>query len=112
MSQDRTSAEFEFDEAEAKGTVTFERGRYGVNIFVNGIGVGFIDLCPCVEGHPAQIILDGGSDDEPLAKLVIVGSGEYCKGDSVLVVNGNAVQMSGPFEYATHSDNRDHLFRW
>lgn len=92
----RTSetAYFHFDTPEAKGTVTVTRGAYGVEIMVNDVCMAVVDLCPCVDGGPPQLILDGDWDDQPLAKYGVGPLGR------TIVVNKEAEysQISTPFD--------------
>lgn len=94
-----------FDGEEAKGTVLLEAGSYGPTLKVNGRVVGIVDLCPCVDGEPAQIIIDNQRfpDDEPLAKIVLAPD------DTVVVVNRDATRLPYGHKQAIHSEG-DRVF--
>ena len=100
---------FTWDDDEAKGEILLEPAGWGLNIKVNDIQVGFIDLFPPaqeeddgVAGLP-QLIIDNADEDEPMAKLLISHD------ERTLVVHRDLFHDQKAAVQGIHSD-WDHVF--
>lgn len=91
---------------EAKGVIRLVRFAHGANLFIDGIEVGAIDLYPCLDGNPPQLVIDNPITlDDPFAKVVF----DADKGGPHVVVNGRVHEEVRDYEHTLAFD--DHVYK-